>query len=202
MNSKSFLILIIVLLSGLNIQMGKPYADANVWVISGGCSLKVVGSTNVNKFTCVIRNYISPDTLTFYKHKNKESMQIAGSMELEVRHFDCNNMVMTKDLRKALKAGDFPKLRIRFVSLNRYPRFNNQTDVIKGIVAIELAGITKQFDIDYKFTSEGNKAISLIGSKQLSFSDFNIIPPKKMGGLVQSNNKLNVEFNMKMRVLD
>ncbi|HJT73683.1 MAG TPA: hypothetical protein VJ720_06685, partial [Chitinophaga sp.] len=33
------------------------------WVITKGCSLRVNGNTNVNKFSCVIDGYTNPDTL-------------------------------------------------------------------------------------------------------------------------------------------
>jgi hypothetical protein len=109
---------------------------------------------------------------------------------------------MTRDLQKTLKAKTFPKLIIRFISLNRYPRFNNQTDAISGVVTIELAGVTKQYEVDYKFVSDGAQFLTLIGTRRVNFSDFNLIPPRKMGGMIQTFNELNVEFNLKMKVLD
>jgi len=158
---KPFLLFLLILLSGFNLPISKPYT--NKWVITKGCSLKVGGSTNINKFSCVIANYCSPDTLTFYKPNTTGSLKISGCLQLDVQDFDCHNLVMTADLRKTLKAKDFPKLNIKFINLNRYPDFNNKSD-IKGMVTIELAGIAKLFEVDYRVIPDGDKSVTLNGS--------------------------------------
>lgn len=196
---KPLLIVFIVLLSGFNLSDSKPYLTK--WVISKGCSLKVGGSTNVNKFSCVITNHSKPDTLTFYKGASAEAIKIEGSMRLDVQNFDCHNPMMTNDLRKTLKSKEFPDLIIRFINLSRYPK-NDKNDAVKGAVTIELAGVTKRFDVDYKFIPEGPHSATLIGIRQVHFSDFNIVPPRKIGGMIKTNNELAVEFNLKVRVLN
>ncbi len=180
--------------------MGKPYLTR--WVITKGCYLKVLGSTNVNKFGCVIANFYKPDTLTFYKVTNSESLKMTGSLKLDVQNFDCLNLVMTADLRKTLKAKDFPHLIIRFISLTRYPDLNDQSNLVKGTVTIELAGITRQFQVDYRFISDEAKSLTLIGNQKINFSDFKIIPPRKIGSLIQTNDELDVEFKLKLKALD
>jgi hypothetical protein len=172
------------------------------WVISSAYSLKVAGSTNVNKFACVITDYSMSDTLICYRNKTGAPLKLSGRLQLEVQDFDCQNAIMTKDLRKTLKAKDFPVLTIRFLSLNRYPDLKKKSDEIKGIVLIGLAGVTKQYEVDYKFIPGDAGSLNLKGSRQINFSDFNIVPPRKIGGMIRTNNELNVEFNLKMRVLD
>jgi hypothetical protein len=166
------------------------------WVINNGCSLKVGGSTNVNKFSCVIRNYNKPDTLIFYKGPSSQPIKMEGTLTLDVQNFDCHNPVMTGDLRKTLKAKEFPHLIVRFKSLSKYPDLNNKADAIKGIVSIELAGVTKQFTIDYKFIHNGRDSLVLTGNRQINFSDFNIVPPTKIGGMIRTNDELDIEFNL------
>ena len=196
---KPFLLFLFVLLSGFTIQSSKSYSTK--WVINKTSSLKVGGSTNINKFSCKIANYSVPDTLTFYKNNTTGYLKISGCLQLDVNDFDCHNKVMTSDLRKTLKAKEFPKLIIRFMSLNRYPDFDNPSDV-KGTVTIELAGVQKLFEVDYKVIPDGAKSLTLIGSRELKFSDFKIVPPRKIGGMIQTKNNLNVEFNLGLKVLD
>lgn len=193
------LLFFLVLFSGFNQQMSKPYFTK--WVIDKACFLKVEGSTNINKFSCIIPDYTEPDTLTIYKSKANEPLKISGSMVLNVQDFDCHNPIMTKDLRKTLKAKEFPKLIIRFINLSRYPD-HHQADKVNGAVTIELAGVTKRFDIDYKIIPIGNNSLTLIGTRPLNFSDFNIVPPRKIGGMIHTNNELNVVFNLHMKILN
>ena len=167
-----------------------------------GGSLKVDGSTNVNKFSCVIANHAKLDTIAVFKDPSKETLALSGVIRLDVQNFDCHNPVMTGDLRKTLKAKQFPQLSVRFLNLSKYPNHNSRQDLIKGLVAIELAGVTKRFDVDYKIISTGENVINLIGSRRVNFSDFNIVPPRKIGGMIQTDNELSVVFNLRIKVID
>jgi hypothetical protein len=109
--------------------------------------------------------------------------------------------MMTADLRKTLKVKEYPKLIIRLISINKYPEPGKQ-DVTKGIVMIELAGVSKRFEVDYKILPTERTSINLVGSRNVNFSDFNITPPRKLGGMIRTNNELSVVFNLRMKVID
>jgi len=192
---RSFLLYIIINCSGLNFQ-NKPRITK--WVITSGCSLKVDGSTNINNFSCIISNYNQPDTIWVTRSINSP-VQLSGNIQLDVQKFDCHNPIMTADLRKTLKAKAHPKLTIRFVSLARYPGEAGHN--IKGMVTIELAGTSKMFEVSYRVIAAESAGINLIGSRVIKFSDFNITPPRKLGGMIKTNNDLSVEFNLRMKVL-
>jgi hypothetical protein len=192
---KGFLFLLFII-PALAFQLGK--APTIRWVIVNGGSLKVDGSTNVNQFSCAITNYSKPDTISVARNKT-QPVQLFGAIELDVQKFDCHNPVMTSDLRKTLKSKEFPHLVIRFISMNRYPE---GTDETKGIVTIELAGVTKQFEVDYKTVSTSSSFINLEGTRTVHFSDFNLVPPRKLGGMIRTNNELKVVFNLRIKVLD
>lgn len=168
--------------------------------MSGG-SLKVDGSTNINQFSCAITNYSKPDTINVTR-SNTLSVKLNGAIRLDVKNFDCHNKPMTDELRKILKAKEHPKLMIKFVSVNQYPEPHTKHTVINGIVFIELAGVTKKYEVHYKVISSDNTHIHLVGSREVLFTDFNITPPKKLGGMIRTNDKLQVEFNVKMKVID
>lgn len=199
MSARSTLLLLcFVAYFGYSFQTPKP----TKWVISKSCFLKVAGSTNINKFNCAIANYYKPDTLTFYRNTNNESVKIAGKMELDVNNFDCHNPVMTADLRKTLKAKIYPKLTINFINLDKYPDFKEKNGEVKGKVNIELAGVTKTFDVNYKFIVNGTNTLILVGTRRVNFSDFKIIPPRKLGGMIETNDELDIEFNLNLKVMN
>jgi hypothetical protein len=195
---KSISFLLLVLLSAFTLQTSKSLVTQ--LVITKGASLNVAGSTNINKFSCSIANYDKPDTLKLYKY-NTEPVKISGELQLDVQAFDCHNVIMTSDLRKTLKAKEFPKLIIHFINLSKYPDFNHLSDV-KGMVTIELAGTSKLFEVNYKFIPDGARAVTLLGSRDVKFSDFNLTPPRKIGGMIQTNNDLKVEFNLRLKILE
>ncbi len=107
---------------------------------------------------------------------------------------------MTADLRKTLKSKEFPYLVIRFLSINKYPE--TAQEVTKGVVNIQLAGVTKQYEVNYRAAAASKNHIFLVGSQNVTFSDFNLTPPRKLGGMIKTNNELAVTFNLNLQVIN
>lgn len=195
-------LLLLLLMFMTVLAFRKANTDPVKWVLTKQCTLKVNGSTNINRFSCIIPEYTSPDTLICYKENRNDPVKVTGSMALDVQKFDCNHPVMTNDLRKTLKAKVYPKIIIKFLNLSKYPEFYNREETIKGGVTIELAGTVKRFEVDYKYILSTNGNLKLVGTKQVNFSDFNIIPPRKLGGMIKTNNQLNVEFVLNVKIIN
>jgi len=156
--------------------------NAATWVVMPGSSLTVNGSTNINTFQCEITNYLQPDTMTCIRQSQKgQVLPMNGKLNLDILAFDCHNKMMTNDLRKTLRAKEHPHLTIRFISINSFPDLRNPSK-ITGVVDIGLAGVTKRFEINYLFTAENAQMLHLKGDRVINFSDFNLVPPSKLGG--------------------
>ena len=192
------LLIPLVMLLELDLNEGKAYTR---WVITKACSLKVEGSTNVNKFSCIITSNFRPDTLTMHR-LSSEITNINGRMNLNIQDFDCHNPLMTGDLRKTLKAKEFPKMVIRFISLGRYPDGGLKAYPINGIVSIEIRGVSKKYNVAYMVYHSGKNKLVLRGVREIKFSDFGIVPPSKIGGMVKTNDKLLAEFNLALQLLN
>lgn len=192
--------MVIILANGGFTYKSEPEFTAK-WVITKGCSLKVAGSTNVNKFNCDIINYYKPDTLTFFK-VDKGSIPLSGMMKLNINQFDCHNPMMTSDLRKTLKAKEFPVMTIKFINISKYPDLKSEKGTVSGWVNIELAGKTKRYEVNYTFKNQESNSLTLVGTRRVLFSDFAIIPPRKIGGMIQTNNELDITFNLNIRILN
>jgi len=169
------------------------------WIILKDCTVRVNGSTNINKFSCGIPDYLRSDTLTCYRPGNDVAVTLAGRLALPVISFDCNNNMMTNDLRKTLKAKEFPSLNIYFISLEKYPELNNAQEAITGIVNIELAGVSKKIEVNYRFSMDEQKIIHLVGTQTIRFSDFSLIPPRKLGGMIRADDRLDVIFRVNFK---
>lgn len=143
-------------------------------------SLQINGCTNVNKFKCA--NY------DFYFDNNKPSFTANDlpKIKLLVKDFDCGNGTMTKDFQKTLNATQYPNLHIKFLNFSK--KENN-----KYIATVEVKMMTKTVKYTIDFVSSKNR---LIGQETVKFSDFGIVPPKKMGGMIVVKDHLNLVFNM------
>ena len=167
------------------------------WVIAENSSLRVKGSTNINRFSCAILNYPKTDTVIINSEIGKQ-IALQGRVSLDLKNFDCNNMMMTKQLRKTLKEDKYPFLQVAFLSLKGIPITEQIENGIKGIVEIELAGVKKRFLIFYQLKNSAN-GMTLTGSQAITFSDFKLVPPQKMGKLIQAKDQLNVDFELNLQ---
>jgi len=161
--------------------------------------LSVNGSTNINKFSCDIPNCDQPDTLTVLK--SDKGIILTGSINPATLSFDCHKAMMTHDLRKTLKAKQYPRLHIKFLTLSELPELSGKLIAITGQVEIEIAGIKKVYTINYQISADTDKMIHLIGSRELNFSDFDLIPPHKLGGMIKTKDQLTVAFHLKMKTI-
>jgi hypothetical protein len=198
---KNMLFIMLVLFSNTGFFIHHPGKEAALkrWVVNENSSLSVNGSTNINKFSCVIPAYGQVDTITLNKSKDEKGIVLSGSIDLKANSFDCHNSGMTKQLQKTLNQKQFPLLHIRFLSLDRLPLITAKPQLITGMVDIEIAGVSKRFGINYQISQDAEKGINLLGSRELNFSDFNLIPPSKLGGMIKTKDQLTVAFNLDIK---
>lgn len=194
MKKQIIAITLLLILSGFY-----PPDNKAIWVVMQGSSLSVNGTTNINSFQCDINNYNLPDTIILLRGMPKgQLLPMNGKLNLEIEAFDCHNRMMTSDLRKTLKAKIYPILSVKFISVNSFPDFKNPTK-ISGQVEISLSGVNKRFEINYLFTGDEKQEVHLKGNQKIHFSDFNLIPPSKLGGVIRANDELLVEFKLHLK---
>lgn len=167
------------------------------WTIQKTSTLRIEGSSNINSFGCDIVGYYLQDTIYCSdEFSANQPVSLKGSLEIDILKFNCHNDLITSDLRKTLKANEYPVLTIRFLSLERFPVLQSNRDCLKGCVEIELAGVCKRFLIDYSFINCGASTFQLNGCKNFCFSDFNLTAPKKLAGLIKVKDNFTVNFQL------
>lgn len=171
-------------------------AAVNAWVIEKKSTLSIDGSSNINKFTCEIREYVNPDTLKHVSDPSRNKYIFSDSrLTVDLKSFDCHHKYITADFRKMLKADKYPHIIIHFISLDEF----HQQGTVKGLVDIELAGRKKRMEVLYNCTSIGGSQLKLIGERRMKFTDFELQPPSKLGGLIRINEEILVHFNLYFR---
>jgi len=182
-----------------------PPGEKTTWIVQKSSSLSINGRTNVSRFSCGVAQYGETDTITFLNEgcRGKISgIPLCGVLKINIADFDCRNRMMTGEFKKTLQYKQYPQLKIIFLNLERMPGFGSQSETLKGQVFIELAGVSKQFEMDYTSNREDPETVQLTGSRQLCFSDFGLRPPQKMGGLVRVNETLDVKFILCLRRIE
>ena len=165
------------------------------WEVQQNSNLNVQGRSNVNRFSCTIKSIGVCDTIQVAGNSGG-AVALKGCIKMDVLNFDCANSLVQKDLRKTLKADQYPKMSIRFLSLKKMPALARQVENITGWVEVELAGKKKVMEIYYSFQSNTAGQILLNGGRKFCFSDFNLAPPRKLAGLVKIKDEFDVNFQL------
>lgn len=139
--------------------------------------IQISGSTNINTFKCTNNTFRTPGGNFTISERN------LPNIALKVDDFDCRNKMMTSDFQKTLSAEDHPYLNIRFLSLDKNKAVYNAQIEVKMINRSKIYNIT--------LCLENGK---LTGKRSVKFSDFNILPPTKMGGMIVVKDDLNLVF--------
>jgi len=191
------LLIISLLFSGHH----KEPANKKKWVIDSSSRLLIHGTTNVNTFTCLMECYNNTDTLEYVV--NDKSCDLVFSrnvMVIPVQYFNCGNEMITKDFWATVKSDEYRNMKIKYLSLTEF-RSPSVVNPVLGKVTISLAGVDRTFDVRYNVQTNSNDLVVLKGSQTVCFSDFQLKAPKKMFGLIQVQENLEVEFHLRLRTI-
>ncbi|MBN9385612.1 MAG: hypothetical protein J0H74_32965 [Chitinophagaceae bacterium] len=167
------------------------------WLVQRTSTIRIAGSTNVNSFCCHVNEYTGPDTITLTVAGGN-----LGALAVNIEEFNCNNRIMTGEFKKTLKYKQYPQLKIVFISLEKMPAFGPMAETVKGCVEVELAGMCRKFEVTYTSCRTDDEDVELVGGRVFGFSDFGLTPPRKMGGLVRVNDKLDVQFTLHLHQIN
>ena len=142
--------------------------------------VEINGWTNVNTFKCTNINFKNSPTIYSFSGNQLPNLQ------LQVNDFDCKNKMMTADFRKTLHSDKYPVLTIKFINFAK-----TGGNRFSATVEVKMMTVTRKYNIEF---SEYKN--SLVGNKRLRFSDFNIVPPKKMGGMITVKDNLHLTFRL------
>ena len=145
--------------------------------------VQINGNTNVNSFRCVNNKFKAETGVYTFSEKT------LPNIILKVNDFDCGNKMMTKDFQKILNSEKYPDMTIKFIHFTKTQKSYN------AVVEVRMMNQSKRYNVE--FNVENNK---MIGRKNVKFSDFNITPPKKMGGMIVVKDDLNLIFSLSTKI--
>ena len=93
-----------------------------------------------------------------------------------------------KNMHKALKAGEFKDISFRLVRLEAQP-------ALRAIGMLKIAGVEREIAIDLK-TAATATALTITGQAPLLMTDYGIAPPKAMLGMLKTDPKITVSFDV------
>lgn len=114
-------------------------------------------------------------------------------VSVKVKSLDSKSAGLAKRLHKELAYKEFPNISFKF---NRLVVLKKDSVEIEGDLIIK--GVTKKIKLDGNvvFKENSGDMLFFLGSKTLKMTDFNIVPPKVLLGIIKTGNEVNVDFNI------
>lgn len=151
----------------------KPSKD---YLLLSSQKFTVEGATSIGSFTCK------------YDFKAKDTLFLGSksglSQGVPVKEFGCGNFLLNHDFRKTLKAKEHPEVFIRLSEVRKNGENYHYT------LQLDLAGKKKTFQ-NLVLVKEGK---TLKGNLELSFGDFDLHPPKKLGGAIKIKDEIKLSI--------
>ncbi|MCC7245440.1 MAG: YceI family protein [Saprospiraceae bacterium] len=182
-----------------------PPTVKKYFTIERESKLYLNGSTNVNHFTCHCEDRFNRQMFTVEKRSNQANFTNTG-LQIRSDNFNCRNRKIEADMEKALKANQFPNIKISLLETKQDvrcldPNFRDWFDV-QAKVSITITNATKTETIQARARCEGNNRFRLIGKTDLRMSNFGVAPPEAMFGMIKVNDDITFNFDLVVLVED
>lgn len=169
-------------------------------VIEKGSKLKILGTTNVNTFSCGYQGEITTDTLNINMLRDEDSILLDdAAFSVEVAQFDCGQPVMNKDFRNLLQHEQYPYLTIDIMSLSLPHQTQSQYEAIAQ-VRISIAGEEEMYEVPVRLEEEKGEQY-YTGKQAINITDFELAPPKKFLGMIVVDEEVVIDFRLNLSLL-
>ncbi len=158
--------------------------------------LVINGESNINKFSF---SYMTP-VLTRGDDVSKGAEYERIDFKIPVHQFKPGNPRMYDDFLSLLKAKEYPYIMISLLTGN----FSG--DRKSGIsrnerIAVTIAGVTREYTVDCALV-HCNEDLVLNGMQTVRLTDFGLIPPVRLSGIVKVENEIKVRFGFIVNFTD
>jgi hypothetical protein len=158
--------------------------------------LVIKGESNINKFSF---SYMTP-VLTRGDNDSKGAEDERIDFKIPVHQFKPGNPRMYDDFLSLLKAEEFPYIMISLLS------DNSNRERKSGIsrnerIAVTIAGVRREYTVDCTL-AHCNEDLVLNGMQKVRLTDFGLIPPVRLSGIVKVENEINVRFGFIVNFTD
>ncbi|MEH6407800.1 MAG: YceI family protein [Leeuwenhoekiella sp.] len=174
-----------------SVNLGAQNIDYSKMVINDlkESDLFIIGKTNVNTFTCLFNiNYLKKCQEVFYIENDGEFNFKNAVLVLDTQGFDCGSKPINRDFNKLLQTDEYPEITIEVRKAQIAETGAN------AIVAIGIAG--KALEYKVPVTIINTPKTHFKGVLQLKLSDYELELPKKLFGLIEVKDEIEIHFNI------
>lgn len=150
--------------------------------------IAIKGTSNVNSFACRYQDEIKLQQRTIDVEKStKEKYNIKkAKLHLFANNFDCGGKRINKDFKALLQTETFPYVDIYVHGISFFEK-----EYIAD-VEVSIAGKNNT----YKLSVENPEKNHFTGDLIIDITDFGLESPKKLMGLIEVNNLIDINFDV------
>jgi hypothetical protein len=160
----------------------------------------VKGSSNVNEFSLDASvSSISVNASDYQSGSSGQKQKSRCFISIPVKDFKTSNQLIYRDFLEMMKAKQHPDILIGidYVFLERVQKEKKGG---KTSVEINLAGVSRIYEMNIRYNAKTGSFSSLSGSETMKLTDFNLNPPQRMFGMVKVSNEIIVNFDFVYRI--
>jgi hypothetical protein len=173
--------------------------DKKRFYIENGSRLYLKGTSNVNAFTCDCEDQYGTQVLEVERNGGYTRFHNVELL-LKSRNFDCHNGKIDHDMQKALKADQYPHIKIALVDTWQDPKHLDGTSKdwfdVQANVKVTITNVTRLQSIPAKAKIIGPNRFQLRGESALQMTAFGISPPEAMMGMIKVNDWISFHFDL------
>lgn len=175
-----------------------PGPDSIVDLAVEAGTVRVSGTSNAHDWSCETTRFDA--ALQVQRDAGARPAGVAqAAVTVPVETLACGNGTMDGNLRKALKAGDFPTVRFEMTGHELVPDpADPQGFRVLASGTLTIAGTSRPIALTVDGTMEGDR-LRLRGSHELLMTDFGVRPPTAMLGVLKTGDRVTVGFDLTTR---
>lgn len=192
---------VLVLLAFLPLGMDfPPKMEALHCKILDASSMWLNGTTNVNAFSCTNEAQWSDRTIEFFpEDTSKRHISFRhASLNIPTLALECGNNGINDDLREALKASQYPEIKIdlRQATLIQADDIGPQWVTVQSEISLTICGVSRVVPMRVRMCEIQPHVYRLKGTQHLKMTDFGIEPPQAMLGLIKVRDAIQIDFDL------
>jgi hypothetical protein len=190
---------LVLLLASLLAAGGAGQAQAQVQVsLLGESKLWIEGTSTVNSFTCKAGELEGSAALHAPGMvRTASNGQARAEVTVPVKAFDCGKTRMNRDFYEALKASAHPVIEYRLdrVEVVSGPEAGAGPYRLRAFGRLRIAGAERRVETNVQGLRAQDGRFRVEGSQPLLMTDFGIVPPTALMGLVKAHDRIVVRFS-------
>ncbi|TLY32904.1 MAG: YceI family protein [Ignavibacteria bacterium] len=120
-------------------------------------------------------------------------------LTIPVKQMHSGNEKLDDKMYDALQADDHPDITFRLTGDTIVPGAPNDSLIVKASGILAVAGKEKPVELSVILVRNQDSTVSIKGSKELLMTDFGIEPPSMMLGLLKTDDKVVIHFDIRLR---